>query len=101
MPQTFATNLFIEEFQVKPFIVIGDSTSHGGKVISAGATMLVKGKPVARLGDLTMCPLCKIPSPIVSGDPTFLVEGIPAARQGDKTGCGASLLPSQSVAGSA
>ncbi|MFS2025551.1 PAAR domain-containing protein [Massilia sp. GER05] len=32
-------------------IVVGDSTDHGGKVISGSPSHDVDGKPIARLGD--------------------------------------------------
>ena len=40
----------------RPFIVMGDRTSHGGTVISADMTMDICGKPMVRVGDLTVCP---------------------------------------------
>ncbi|MGY3726977.1 MULTISPECIES: PAAR domain-containing protein [Cobetia] len=32
-------------------IVLGDSTTHGGKVVSAQSNYLLEGKPVAVVGD--------------------------------------------------
>lgn len=84
----------------KPIIRLGDSTSHGGVVVSAAPTVIVEGKPAARIGDMTTCP---IPghgaSPIVSGDSTCMVDGRAVARQGDLTGCGAVLIASQGASG--
>eukprot|EP01133_Synstelium_polycarpum_P021558 gene21558-25892_t len=37
-------------------ITIGDSTDHGGKVISGSPTHDIGGKAIARLGDEVMCP---------------------------------------------
>lgn len=37
-------------------IVVGDSTSHGGKVISGSPTHDIGGKAIARLGDQVSCP---------------------------------------------
>jgi len=37
-------------------IVVGDSTDHGGKVISGSPLHDVDGKPIARLGDPVDCP---------------------------------------------
>ena len=80
----------------KPFIRLGDSTSHGGKVIEASAQTDSLHIQVARLGDKVTCP---IPGhgtcPIVTGDFTLIVDGKPVAREGDKTSCGAVLIPSQ------
>jgi len=81
-------------------IRLGDSTSHGGRVVSATESMLVDGVPVARLGDACTCPIkghgnCTI----VEGDPGFLVGGVPVALEGCKTSCGATLLCSTGRAG--
>jgi uncharacterized Zn-binding protein involved in type VI secretion len=75
-------------------IRLGDPTSHGGKVISAGASdYLVDGVAVVRVDDLCSCP---IPghgvSKVVEGDPDYIIEGKPAAFAGHKTGCGAELI---------
>ena len=77
----------------KPFIREGDRTSHGGTVISGDTTMIVDGKPLARVGDLTVCPRCKGIFPITSGLTGFFsAMGQAAAVHGDKTACGATLL---------
>lgn len=82
----------------QPIIRLGDLTSHGGVVVSAASASLVEGKPPARVGDMTSCP---IPghgaNPIVSGDGTCVIDGSPVARQGDVTACGATLIASQST----
>lgn len=82
-----------------PFIVLGDRTSHGGRVISASETTDCEGKGIARVGDRASCPLKGHggTTPIVTGDPTVLIDGRPAARQGDRTACGATLIASQST----
>lgn len=82
----------------KPFIVVGDRTSHGGVVIQGSAESTVDGKPMARIGDKVTCPKRGHGSVTVvaTGDPTCIVDGQPAAREGDKTACGAILLSSQS-----
>jgi len=52
----------------------------------------MSGKPAARLGDSTVCPLPGHGStPINAGSPDVLLDGQPAARLGDPTGCGATL----------
>lgn len=80
----------------KPVIRLGDSTSHGGKVIEASMQTDSLQKSLARVGDKVSCP---IPGhgvcPIVSGDMTFIVDGKPVARAGDKTACGAVLIATQ------
>jgi uncharacterized Zn-binding protein involved in type VI secretion len=82
----------------RPFIVIGDSTSHGGTVISSAATTGTHGKQIARVGDKVTCPKKDHGgvTVIVSGDPTVLIDGKPAARHGDVTACGATLIAGQS-----
>ncbi len=75
-------------------IRLGDPTSHGGKVISAGASdYLVDGIAVARLGDQCSCPLPGHGvTTVVEGDDDYVVEGKPVAFAGHKTGCGATLI---------
>jgi len=77
----------------------GDSTSHGGKIVSASATIGVgdSGRRAARLGDLVHCSKCDGTFPIVtSQNPAMTVEGVPLAFHGDKTSCGAVLIAAQS-----
>ncbi|PHV06022.1 hypothetical protein CSQ96_18350 [Janthinobacterium sp. BJB412] len=75
-------------------IRLGDPTSHGGKVISAGASdYLVDGIAVVRLGDQCSCPLPGHGvTTVVEGDDDYVVEGKPVAFAGHKTGCGATLI---------
>lgn len=83
---------------MKPFIVVGDKTSHGGVVIEGSPTNDINGKGIARVGDKVTCPRkgCHSPTTIaVSGDVTIIVDGRPVALHGDKTACGATLISSQ------
>ena len=52
----------------------------------------MSGKPAARLGDPTACP---VPghgtNPIAVGSPNVLFDSLPAARQGDASACGGAL----------
>ncbi|MGP1666874.1 MAG: PAAR domain-containing protein [Rhodanobacter sp.] len=80
----------------KPFIVIGDKTSHGGTVVGGSSTATTHGTQIARLGDKVTCPKCG-PNTIASGDSTMMVMGQPVARHGDKTACGATLIAGQNV----
>lgn len=84
----------------RPFIVVGDRTSHGGVVISGSESTEVDGKPVARVGDRVTCPKKGHGSvtTIVTGDVTAIIDGRPLARHGDKTACGAMLISSQMIA---
>lgn len=83
----------------RPFILLGDKTSHGGTVISASATSDCDGKGIARVGDQVTCPKKGHGgvTTIVTGDATALIDGKPAARDGDKTACGATLIASQTL----
>lgn len=80
----------------RPFIVMGDKTSHGGTVISADFTCDINGKNIARVGDMTVCPKCKGTFPITSA-PTDVVDGSGNgyARHMDSTACGAKLISGQ------
>lgn len=76
------------------WIVVGDSTTHGGSVLNGDPILSADGKPVARIGDMVACPKCKGVFPIVSGAGNFIgSNGQLVARQGDSTACGASLVP--------
>lgn len=81
----------------RPFILIGDSTDHGGVVLEGTQVSDIGGKAIARVGDKVSCPKRGHggTTVIVSGDPTCIIDGQPAARHGDKTACGATLLSSQ------
>lgn len=80
---------------MRPVILLGDRTSHGGVVLEGADSTLVRGRRVARVGDRVSCPRDgHTPSVIVSGDPTALVDGRPLAREGDKCACGATLIAS-------
>ena len=78
----------------KGVIRLGDSTSHGGVVISVAHKAMDMGKPIACVGDMVQCPMCKGVFPIVEGDPNCEMEGVPMAFEGHKTACGATLISS-------
>lgn len=83
----------------RPFIVVGDKTSHGGTVIEGAPTTDTNGVRIARVGDKVTCPKRGHggTTVIVSGDPTCLIDGQPAARHGDMTACGATLIAGQAI----
>lgn len=87
---------------VKPFIVTGDATDHGGTVVGGAATTNANGRRIARVGDKVTCPRRGHggTTVIVSGDPTVVIDGAPAARHGDMTACGAVLISGQFTTGS-
>lgn len=80
---------------MKPVVVVGDRTSHGGTVLEGAADTLVQGRQVARVGDRVSCSRDgHSPGVIITGDETSLVDGKPIARHGDKCSCGATLIAS-------
>ncbi|MCA8320092.1 PAAR domain-containing protein [Burkholderia cepacia] len=81
------------------FIREGDTTSHGGRVISCTSTNIVFGKPLALEGDMVSCPKCGGVYPIVGVRIRSMTFGGRAvATDGDKTACGATLIASQGMA---
>jgi hypothetical protein len=44
---------------MKDAIRLGDSTTHGGKVLEAFSRTDLNGKPIAGVGHKVSCPLCK------------------------------------------
>jgi uncharacterized Zn-binding protein involved in type VI secretion len=81
----------------RPFILVGDTTDHGGVVIAGAPMSDAAGRLIARVGDKVSCPRHGPITVIASGDPTCIIDGQPAARHGDKTACGATLISSQVV----
>lgn len=79
-----------------PAIVrLGDTSTHGGAVITAASKWDCMGAKIARKGDSFDCPIHGV-NPIVQGSGKWDCEGKPIARHGDKTQCGASLIAGQS-----
>ena len=76
-------------------IVVGDTTTHGGKVISGSpsSTWGSSEIPIARQGDKVSCPLC---APhifeIAEGWDGSMDFGSPVALEGHRTTCGATLI---------
>ncbi|MEQ9107551.1 MAG: PAAR domain-containing protein [Limnobacter sp.] len=82
-------------------VVVGDTTSHGGKVISGSPTTFFGpgNIPIARVGDMTTCPICKPHVfPIVEGHPFMTDNHMQVALHGHKTACGATLIASATPA---
>lgn len=77
-------------------IRLGDTTDHGGEVVTASETMCFDGRRVARKGDKVVCKEHPgvVPNVIEEGDETMCDEGIPIARQGHHATCGCSLTSS-------
>lgn len=86
---------FFQRIMTRPFICIGDKTSHNGVVVEGSPTTFTHGRAIARVGDRVLCHGSS--TVIATGDPTCLIDGRPAARHGDLTTCGATLIASQMV----
>lgn len=77
----------------QPAARLGDLTAHGGSIIGGDPTVLIGGKPAARLGDMHTCPIVIPPGiphsggPILEGSHSVLIGGKPAARVGDPAQC--------------
>ncbi len=64
---------------------------HVGGPISLGApTVMIGGKPAARVGDMAVC--VGPPDTIVKGSATVMIGGMPAARMGDMTAHGGTIV---------
>ena len=80
-------------------IVRGDRTSHGGWVVAGSPFSNCDGVPIARVGDMVMCPLPGHGSnPIIEGSAVFSIGGRKVALHGHKSACGCALIASLPVA---
>src|SRR5690554_6326494 len=92
----------------RKLVLVGDiGTDHDGfppTVVTAGSpTVLIDGKPVARLGD-PLAPHDKPkhsahPRSIAEGSGTILIDGKPAALSGHGVSCGGALIGGASAVG--
>lgn len=78
-------------------MVGGDTTDHGGKVISGSPLHDIDGKLIARLGDLVDCTTTTRGgkhdvNKFVTAYPTVSVGGVPVAVQDYVTECGCKLI---------
>jgi len=77
---------------------LGDSSSHGGSIITCAAVTKTEGILTARVGDLHSCP---IPghgvTQIINGSGNFKTEGKITAVYGSKAGCGAVIYSGATV----
>lgn len=85
----------VEDENGRLIIRLGDTTDHGGEVITGADTWTVLGVPVARIGDKVRCPKCdnKIYE-IVEGNQKMTLFGRPVAFEYHQTSCGARLISS-------
>jgi uncharacterized Zn-binding protein involved in type VI secretion len=77
----------------KPAARMGDQTAHGGVIVGGFPTVMIGGKPAARVSDMHTCPMTTGPVPHVGGPILppggimVLIGGLPAARMGDMCTC--------------
>ena len=80
-----------------PLVIrLGDTSDHGGAMITSAAKTYYNGILCCRIGDILDCPIHG-PNAIREGSAKQIVEGSPLARQGDHTECGAALISNQST----
>ncbi|MGA7813610.1 PAAR domain-containing protein [Caballeronia sp.] len=81
-------------------IVVGDLTSHGGRVITGSETHTIGGKRIARLFDLVDCPQSYPDgrphgiNKIIEAHPTFTIGGERVTVAGNRSECGCTLIGS-------
>lgn len=75
-------------------VVLGDATSHGGKVSSASSTFEIQGKNAALLNDSVTCPVHGINRIIECDMTTYEENGRGIVLHGCKTQCGARVIAS-------
>jgi uncharacterized Zn-binding protein involved in type VI secretion len=77
----------------KPAARMGDQTAHGGVIVGGFPTVLIGGKPAARVSDMHTCPMSNGPVPHVGGPilpmgPVLvMIGGLPAATVGNMCTC--------------
>lgn len=73
---------------------VGDTSDHGGTILTGAASVLVNGARVARIGDLHSCPRKGHGTTAIVATPltTVTAEGAQVACVGAVTGCGATIV---------
>jgi uncharacterized Zn-binding protein involved in type VI secretion len=74
------------------FIVLGDTTNHGGRVVTASSHMTIDGKQVACVGDKVTCPRCKGLHVILGIGKNTTLDGKEMACEGDPVSDGSYLM---------
>jgi uncharacterized Zn-binding protein involved in type VI secretion len=79
-------------FTQQPAARLGDTSNHGGTIITAASNYRCDGIPAARVGDLHFCPRKGHGvTPIVTGSILVRHQGKYVACIGSITGCGAVI----------
>jgi uncharacterized Zn-binding protein involved in type VI secretion len=71
---------------------VGDTTDHGGRVISGDDTRIINDRKVARLGDLVDCPLHGLTRIISTNAAAEFTGDRRTAHLGCLTSCGARVV---------
>lgn len=80
------------------WIVLGDVTTSGGRVVTASPFTEIDGKGVARRNDRATCPSHSGVFPIVGGfDPATMIDGSEVALHGAELSCGCRVLSTQQL----
>lgn len=80
---------------MKDPVLLGDSTSHGGKVITASSSYDIDGRPAALLHDLVSCPEHG-DNPIIEASDSLLDEDRPIVVDRCRTRCGSYVIAGSS-----
>ena len=71
---------------------LGDTSDHGGVMISAGSTVLVNGIPMCVDQDMHSCPIRGHGITPVTGTASYKSVGKSGVKTGDVAGCGATIV---------
>ena len=86
---------------LSPIARLGDTSDHGGTIITASTVVSCDGIGVAGQGDLHSCP---IPghgvTPLISGSDGKMADGLLIIRIGDIAECGAVVITGSPVSSS-
>ena len=73
-------------------VLLGDTSDHGGTMISASASFKINGRAVCLDGDLHACPKKKHKITPVSATGSATCSGRRIVVTGDKAACGCSVI---------
>lgn len=66
-----------------PAAKLGDSTNHGGIIVTGSGDVRIQGVPAALFGGFVPCPIpLHVGGNIAIGSPTVRINGLPAVRTG-------------------
>ena len=73
-----------------PMARLGDTSTHGGRIVTASEDTICNGRGVARVGDWLDCGVHGL-TRIITGSPDVICNGRPVARIGSLCECGAVI----------